>query len=64
VAEEEIRLALAALRQLAHGLVPPSLIDEDALRELGASSDVPTTNSAPPHRVPSPSACCSRICAA
>jgi signal transduction histidine kinase len=44
VAEEEIRLALAALRQLAHGLVPASLIDEGleaALYELVACSDVP-----------------------
>jgi len=43
-AEEEIRLALAALRHLAHGLVPAGLLDEGlaaALRELGANSDVP-----------------------
>jgi signal transduction histidine kinase len=43
-AEEQIRQALDALRQLAHGLVPASLVDEGleaALRELAAGSVVP-----------------------
>jgi signal transduction histidine kinase len=59
-AEEEIRLALAALRHLAHGLVPASLIDEGleaALHELAASSDAPTDLDVRcPSRPPDPAA--------